>query len=105
MDIGTAQAERTDASPARPVTVGFPRGEAGVDVKGAVGQVNFRVGRVKVEAGRDKLVVQGQSCFDQARDAGSAVEVAEVADSFQPSAVNSQPKMGAAQPRLRSADS
>src|SRR5690606_16282910 len=56
----------------------LPLPEFGVDVEGARGEVDLRVGRPEVDARRDPLVVQRQGRLDDARRARGGLQVPHV---------------------------
>ena len=77
MHIRTANPKGTDPSPTRAIPRG-PIHESRVDVEGAVGKINLRVGLLEMQTGGDLPVLQSEDGFDQAGDTGSGIQVADV---------------------------
>ena len=80
VEIGSPKAERADPGRAHPVpSAGLvPRAEFGVDIERRAAKVDVGIGPVKVDRGRQHLVVQGQHRLEQPRGPGRALEVANV---------------------------
>src|SRR5262252_2331221 len=77
VDIGPAETERTHAgSPWLPVC--FPFRQRGVDVKRAVSKIDERIRRLKVQAWRYCLVLQGQRSLDQTGHSGGCIEMTNI---------------------------
>ena len=75
--VDAADREGADAGAPRPAL--RPPGPAfGVDVEGAPREIDARVGRREVEAGRQDPVLHRQDGLDQARDPRRGVEMADV---------------------------
>ena len=76
VEIGTAEAKCAHADQA--LTVGLPGLAAGLDLQRH--RVHLHIGpcRLKVDRGRQDLVVQGQRGLDAARSAGCRLEVADI---------------------------
>ena len=77
MRVGASNAERTDARAARGV-VRAPRGKPRVDEEWTGGEINFRIGLLKVQAGRNHFVLKRQHRFDQPGHAGRLVDMADI---------------------------
>src|SRR5919112_2773341 len=77
MCVRPADAKRADPGPAR-CMVGVPRAQSGVDIKGAVGEISFRLWFCKIQARRQRLVFQGQDGLKQPRHSGRLAEVPDV---------------------------
>jgi hypothetical protein len=76
--VRPADAERADAGTARPALHGLPLRQLGVDVEGAVLEVDAGVFRLEVEARRELPMFEREDGFNQPRDAGGGVEVPDV---------------------------
>ncbi len=77
VDVRSADAEGTDAGPARR-WARLPLGQLRVDDEGAVGEIDLRVGRGKVEACRQLPVLERQARLDQPDDTGGGITMPEI---------------------------
>ena len=77
MGIGATHAQRIDARAAR-MAAALPWRQRVIHPEGRGVEIDGRVRRLIPQRGRDLLIVQGQSHFDQAGDARSGVGVADV---------------------------
>src|SRR6185437_9958849 len=76
--IGAADAKRAHAGAARCATR-FPPTKSVVHFERTFSEVNFRVWTLKMQAGRQLLVLQGEDRLDEPGHAGRGVEMAEIA--------------------------
>ena len=77
MAVGASPAERACA-PYRRFPWFGPRFELGDNSKFGGREINVRIRRLKIQAGRDLAMVNGKNQLDQPRDAGSSFKVADI---------------------------
>ena len=78
MCVSAPHAERTHACPSQPV-LSLPFRLLIIDDERAAGKIDFRIGRAKMQRGRQNFVGQRQRSFNEARRAGSNDQMTEVA--------------------------
>ena len=77
MRVGAADPQGIDARPPRPIGR-RPVQQAVVHIKGAVGEVDPRIGRLEVKRRRDLFVIESQSRLDEPGDARGDLQMADV---------------------------
>src|SRR5690349_13094404 len=77
MGVGATDTKGTDASPAGTV-LWFPRSQSGIHVKRAVHKIDIRVGRRKMQAGRQLFMPQGQNGFYESSDTRRSIKMSHV---------------------------
>ena len=77
MHIGAPHAEGTDSGATRR-RAGGPGFGLGIDVEGTGGEIDLRIGRIEVQAGRQAAVLERHHGLDQTGNAGGDIEVPDI---------------------------
>src|SRR5581483_7870685 len=77
MRIRPSESEGAHAGAPR-FAVTLPLTKLRIDIKRTIFQINLRIGSAEIQAGRNKLMLEGQGCFNQAGHARSAVQMSNV---------------------------